>query len=451
MKKTLESLFVVVAMFLAISCTKDEANPFGTIFGTVTDSQTMEPIQGAKVTLTPSGKSTVTGNDGTYELVDLEAGSYKITVQASGYQSTLKNITVLAGERALGDVSLQPTAKNSSVGVDKDMITFSKGNFVQTLMVQNLGNAGSLEWTISGVPAWASVSPTQGITDVGKSSAVQISVDASLTENRSAVIIVNAKGESVPVTLLVDVDGTGGGNESGDDPDEPSVSGDVTSGLYVYYKFEGDFNDAVNGVNGFGSNGPEFVEGVKSGTKAVKFSRTKNNYMTVPSPIIDSKAMTISFWVKDLSDGNIFYMLSSNYNQPMFSLSMSGGLLKFVVRRYNIDIKFDEMKTFSHVDLNDGLWHHIVLVSDFNKTDYGVITTVLYVDGQKMDVLIESDNPFDEDGGSFANYDTGVKFVMGGKMEDVLNGASMTIDNFRVYDTRLLSDDEIKAIYEFER
>lgn len=111
MKKTLESLFVVVAMFLAISCTKDEANPFGTIFGTVTDSQTMEPIQGAKVTLTPSGKSTVTGNDGTYELVDLEAGSYKITVQASGYQSTLKNITVLAGERALGDVSLQPTAK----------------------------------------------------------------------------------------------------------------------------------------------------------------------------------------------------------------------------------------------------------------------------------------------------------------------------------------------------
>ena len=234
MKKTLESLFVVVAMFLAISCTKDEANPFGTIFGTVTDSQTMEPIQGAKVTLTPSGKSTVTGNDGTYELVDLEAGSYKITVQASGYQSTLKNITVLAGERALGDVSLQPTAKNSSVGVDKDMITFSKGNFVQTLMVQNLGNAGSLEWTISGVPTWASVSPTQGITDVGKSSAVQISVDASLTENRSAVIIVNAKGESVPVTLLVDVDGTGGGNESGDDPDEPSVSGDVTSGLYVY-------------------------------------------------------------------------------------------------------------------------------------------------------------------------------------------------------------------------
>ena len=44
-----------------------------------------------------------------------------------------------------------------------------------------------------------------------------------MTENRSAVIIVNAKGESVPVTLLVDVDGTGGGNEPGDDPDEPSL------------------------------------------------------------------------------------------------------------------------------------------------------------------------------------------------------------------------------------
>lgn len=443
MKKTLESLFVVVAMFLAISCTKDEANPFGTIFGTVTDSQTMEPIQGAKVTLTPSGKSTVTGNDGTYELVDLEAGSYKITVQASGYQSTLKNITVLAGERALGDVSLQPTAKNSAVGVDKDMITFSKGNFVQTLMVQNLGNAGSLEWTISGVPTWASVSPTQGIIDVGKSSAVQISVDASLTENRSAVIIVNAKGESVPVTLLVDVDGTGGGNEPGDDPDEPSVSGDVTSGLYVYYKFEGDFNDAVNGVNGFGSNGPEFVEGVKSGTKAVKFSRTKNNYMTVPSPVIDSKAMTISFWAKDLSDGNIFYMLSDN-NSPIHSLSMNGNALKYAVQNYTILHKFDEAKTFSHADLNDGNWHHIALVSDQGQTNYNKVTTVLYVDGNKTDVVVESG----------VNTDAGIKFVLGGEMDryfNIINGANMTIDNFRVYDTRLLSDDEIKAIYEFER
>ena len=126
------------------------------------------------------------------------------------------------------------------------------------------------------------------------------------------------------------------------------------------------------------------------------------------------------------------------------TLSMNGNALKYAVQNYTILNKFDEAKTFSHADLNDGNWHHIALVSDQGQTNYYKVTTVLYVDGNKTDVVVESGE----------NTDAGIKFVLGGEMDryfNIINGANMTIDNFRVYDTRLLSDDEIKAIYEFER
>lgn len=76
---------------------------------------------------------------------------------------------------------------------------------------------------------------------------------------------------------------------------------------------------------------------------------------------------------------------------------------------------------------------------------------MLYVDGLYVSTVTESVNPFDEDGGSMSSYDTGTMFVMGGSLKlnnTNLNGSNMTIDNFRVYDTRLLSAQEIKQIYE---
>ena len=69
--------------------------------------------------------------------------------------------------------------------------------------------------------------------------------------------------------------------------------------MYVYYKFDDDFNDATeNAIHGFGSNSPTFVEGVAAGSKAVKFNRTNNSSFVVAKPIIDSRDMTISFGVK---------------------------------------------------------------------------------------------------------------------------------------------------------
>lgn len=104
-----------------------------------------------------------------------------------------------------------------------------------------------------------------------------------------------------------------------------------------------------------------------------------------------------------------------------------------------------------HPTLTDGKWHHIVLTSDFNKTTYATITTTLYVDGQTIDVVTEYANPFSESDTANRTYGTGVKFVMGGSAKlsnsNTLNGINMAVDNFRVYDARMLTADEVKTIY----
>ncbi len=243
-------------------------------------------------------------------------------------------------------------------------------------------------------------------------------------------------------------DDTGGGNDDGGDTDQTVVQ----QGLYTYYKFDGDFNDSSeNGVNGFGYNSPEFVTGIDGESQAVKFSRTDNSSFVVPEAIVDSRMMTICFWGKNFDDGGIFHVVSSDNNQSIFTLSMSEGMLKFVVTKYNNWYRYDNRTAFMHPSLSDGKWHHIALVSDFDKTTYSTITTTLYVDGQMLDTVTEDANVFSEAETGNQSYGSGIKFIMGGEIalnkNKKLNGTNIVIDNFRVYDTRQLTAKEIKDIY----
>lgn len=228
--KKLYSLIVLITIVLLSSCSKDEVNPFGNIYGVVVNSNTSEPIQGARVTLTPTGKSTVTGNDGSYEFVDLEAGSYKVTVQADGYTSTLKNVTVVAGERGIGDVSLSPKPQNSKLGVNNDLVLLTKSIKTTTIKIQNLGNSGDIDWTITNIPSWLTVSPVQGSTGVGKETAVALSLNNSFSGKGDCVLLINAAGESVSIIVSADTNsdgetgGDGGDGETNDDYSSATVT-----------------------------------------------------------------------------------------------------------------------------------------------------------------------------------------------------------------------------------
>ena len=337
-------------------------------------------------------------------------------------------------------ITIKATKPVAKMEVSPLSLDFGEEATEKTFTISNTGTA-ELAWTIT-VPAGTGlkVSDASGVTASSDTKQIRVTLDRSImpeTLNTAIEVSDGTRKENVTVTAVKGSD----------------IAGTVvTQGLYTYYKFDGNFEDATeNEIHGFGTASPAFVEGVTPESKAVKFSKTANNTFVVSKPIIDSREMTICFWGKDFSDGHIFHLKSSNGNDPMFTLSMSNGSLKYLVTRYNNIYQYDALPAFVHPTLTDGKWHHVTLTSDFNISKYSTITTKLYIDGMEVYKLTENANPFSENGGSQSSYDTGTSYTMGGNLKLnnslTLPATNMSIDNFRVYDTRRLSESEIKEIY----
>lgn len=333
--------------------------------------------------------------------------------------------------------AVKPVAK---MEVSPLSLDFGEEAAEKTFTISNTGTA-ELAWTIT-VPAGTGlkVSDTSGVTAPSGTKQIKVTLDRSVmpeTLNTAIEVSDGTRKESVAVTAVKGSD----------------IAGTVVAqGLYTYYKFDGNFDDATeNKINGFGTASPAFVEGVNPEGKAVKFSKTANSTFVVSKPIIDSREMTICFWGKDFEDGHIFHLNSSIRNEAMFTLSISNGSLKFLVTRYDNMYQYNNLPCFVHPSLTDGEWHHVALTSDFNISEYATITTTLYIDGMEVYKLTEDANPFSENGGSQSSYGTGTSFTMGGNLKIdnslTLPATNMSIDNFRVYDTRRLSASEIKEIY----
>jgi hypothetical protein len=106
MKKTVFFLGCALLLVMYSGCSKEEHDLFSTVYGTVSDHETGDPISAATVVISPSGKTTVSGDDGRYEFQDLEAMQYTITVQKAGYQTNRKTVTAIAGESVKADIPL---------------------------------------------------------------------------------------------------------------------------------------------------------------------------------------------------------------------------------------------------------------------------------------------------------------------------------------------------------
>lgn len=97
MKNKLFYFILSVVFTTLISCDPITYDTFGTISGTVVEMSTGDVVEGALVTLSPTGKNTYTGSDGFFEIQNLEAQQYTLTVQATGYSTNRKTVTVVAG------------------------------------------------------------------------------------------------------------------------------------------------------------------------------------------------------------------------------------------------------------------------------------------------------------------------------------------------------------------
>ena len=100
-------LIIICSPLLLTGCEKRIIDITGTLSGTIVEMETGEPVKNALLTLSPGGKNTYSGMDGFFEFQDLEAGQYTLTVQATGYSSNRKTITVVAGATENVNITLQ--------------------------------------------------------------------------------------------------------------------------------------------------------------------------------------------------------------------------------------------------------------------------------------------------------------------------------------------------------
>lgn len=192
-----------ILMFSACSLF-EEKEETGTIYGMITDAVDNQPIVGAQVQITPTGRTVTTGSDGSYTITDLPVGSYKMQVSAVGYVGDSRNIEIVAGQQASGDMALQRTSVNTKIGVDKSVLNFTTDNKEQILNISNLGNIGNLNWKFENMPEWLVVSENSGSIAIGKTKAVVLVVDyTKITQSTSAYLLLSSDDESVSIKINV--------------------------------------------------------------------------------------------------------------------------------------------------------------------------------------------------------------------------------------------------------
>ena len=355
-------------------------------------------------------------------------------------KSTVVNLHAFGNSYPL-TISCAPSNAKSEMTVDPKSINFGTSDTEKSLTIRNTGTA-TLSWTASGITENAiSLSQESGTVAAGGNSVIKVLLDRSKFEGTlTTSFTINDGVKSEVISVSANTSGSGNGDDPG--PGETPSGIVETKGLYAYFPFNGNLNDVWEyKLNGYISPEEKYVSGVTDGTQGLAFARKDGTVFSVNEGLIDTPNMSMSFWLKDISEGDISYVTTSSGNKQMY-LAYKNGHLKYVMTRGHIQYNYNNYGDFTHKAIDDGDWHHIVLVSDFNTINANKITVSLYVDGVLMDTLTEGYESYYEDRQNDRHFGVGTKFVMGGS-----NTPNMRIANLRVYDNKKLNAEQVKNIF----
>lgn len=323
------------------------------------------------------------------------------------------------------NISINSQEVAQKVVVSPAVLDFGSNYNELQFTIKNIGTAGDLTWNISDpMEPSIKVSPSNGTTAMGNSTQVSVKLDRSqLAADLQTFLNVNVPGGSVSVQVAAQ-------KKAGESGDGNTPSGDITvkANLLAYYTFDDEtMNDSYDyEMHGQLYNSPSFTDNTPNGNgKALFLNAVKEQYAVIPyKPFYGRSAYSISFWIKDFGNGDIFG--SENSKGLLIGPGLKAletGNFRFqcgVYLNYYVDFNY------KHRTLQDGKWHMICITKNSsNNAD-------LYVDGIKVDTGYQT----------YASAD-GLNIKFGGI-------SSMYLDNIRFYGTDLTSE-EIKEIYNSEK
>ena len=189
----LSRLLAAVLILLAVSCTKNYEDLSCTIQGVVKDHNTGALLSNCQISLSPSGKTAITGSDGMFEFHISEQGSYTLSFSKAGYEEATKTIDVFSGETVTVNITLKA---KSPFAASSNKLDF--GDLSTTMELYFFNNSDeTTSFTISNVPMWASVSHTTGSVAAGGNMPVTVQVNRDAVDygTHTQVLSVAYKGK----------------------------------------------------------------------------------------------------------------------------------------------------------------------------------------------------------------------------------------------------------------
>lgn len=204
-----------------------EEEKLGTIYGTVTDFSSGDPVNNANVRLNPRGETTLTGSDGSFQFNDLPTGSYSLSLSKNGYVDLDDDyvIKIENGNNVQRAIQLQKLHYSLQI-VDNDnhpitMLDFGADAGVnqKTFNISNNGNI-ALDFSIIKTANWIdTIVPVTGTVGINDIKPVYVIINRGLLEegvNNSNLLIttpntggielaVKATNYGSPVATTVDV------------------------------------------------------------------------------------------------------------------------------------------------------------------------------------------------------------------------------------------------------
>ena len=147
---------------LAILSACDEPvllNSFGSISGVVVDSKTVAPLAGVRVSMSPTGTSQVTGQDGTFLFDRLQVQEYTLVATKDGYKSEQQKVSVNPGVTSPAHFTLTPMS--GAFSVNPEELDFGNTNTSMKIQVRNLSGTAT-NYSVTTSNKWLSVSPETG-------------------------------------------------------------------------------------------------------------------------------------------------------------------------------------------------------------------------------------------------------------------------------------------------
>lgn len=151
--------------------------PEGRVWGVVNDAE-FQPIHGCEVMFEPTGLSTMTAADGSWELY-LPVGTWNLELSADGYcDQTLANIVVANNSEQQVDTELgAPHGTSSTDFLSQQAV--GEGVFTQQFLLSSDGQCG-WEYTIDVMAGdWLTVSPMSGVLWTGQSDEITVTFNTN--------------------------------------------------------------------------------------------------------------------------------------------------------------------------------------------------------------------------------------------------------------------------------